>query len=1172
MLEVRGCHSIARAGEPALPVHSLRFILPPGETVSRVSVEADDAIVLPGEYDIAPMPPQAPTGGPASPGARSEAVYASTEPIPAERAALALEGAANGVRVAFVNVYPCAYVPARKRVIFSRSLRVVVETAAAAGAPPPAKPRPKRALELLGATENPEAALAYVSASPDGRDPNGAEEQADYVIVTSPAFAPSFEPLAALRRRLGMRVRIVDTAWIAAAFPGNDQPARIRSFIIYAYENWNTRYVLLGGDDEIVPHRGLYAKTGTTIDADIASDLYYAGLDGTWNADGDAYFGEPGEEDLLPEVSVGRLPVDSAAEIANVVEKIRRYSEEPVLDQCESALMLGELLWSSGGVTTWGGDYKDEIRYGSSSWGFTTAGPPASFETATLYDRDLGSWGPAQLVPLLSSGVNLVNHCGHASYATVMRLAAADVPSIANDGVEATYFLCWSHGCYAASFDNRDDAGVVHAEDCIAEELLCGPRGAVAFVGHTRLGWDAPASTCGVSQLFDRRFFDALFGRGIVRLGEALDDSRVANVAYVPYDTVRWVYYTLCLLGDPAMAAWTARPAPLTVAHEETIYRGQSGFEAIVTDAAGPVVGARVTLGADAPAACREGITDADGRALIAPAPDAPPALLLSVVATNRLPYVDTIAVADAAPALCAVTLDGIRDDGADPAGGDGDGIAEPGERIALAITLRNGGLVDLSGITVALASADTTIVVSDGIFDVGSLAAGASVSCDTALCVAIRDGIEGARGARIEFAVTAAEGSWLAPADLPIAGPAIVLESWETSDDLHGDGDGCLEAWEFQNLRCVYRNAGPTEVRSPRVALSIPDYGVARVIDGSAEAELLAAGASLSLSDELLFFVNESTPPFASFDLVLSFGGDNIVARRDTIRVRACGVALDSPADAEEPFTHLAIIGTDQWHVSGDRSYSPPASWKCGGAAGAAYANLMEAVLTLPPLCLYSASTLTFRHRMTAEAGTVSPYWALDAGVVELSQDGGRTWRILTPVAPYPSRASPYNTIFLAAYQRCWSGSFDWRAETVDLSAYAGPALLRFHFASDERNGLEGWYIDDIRVTTVVPTDADGAAAGPAADRLLPPYPNPFNPAAVIPYEAARAGRAELSVFDVSGRLVRALVRGAVDAGRHAAVWDGKDEAGRNAASGVYFCRFTIGSYTASTRLVLLR
>ncbi|MDD4857624.1 MAG: FlgD immunoglobulin-like domain containing protein, partial [Candidatus Krumholzibacteria bacterium] len=192
----------------------------------------------------------------------------------------------------------------------------------------------------------------------------------------------------------------------------------------------------------------------------------------------------------------------------------------------------------------------------------------------------------------------------------------------------------------------------------------------------------------------------------------------------------------------------------------------------------------------------------------------------------------------------------------------------------------------------------------------------------------------------------------------------------------------------------------------------------------------------------------------------------------------------------------------------------------------------------------------------------------------VEISQDGGGTWKIITPTVAYPSRASAYNTIFLDAYQRCFSGTFDWKMTTFNLSAYSGPTLIRFHFASDEQYGYEGWYIDDISVTTDIPTDTGtgDTPVDPYVTRLEAAYPNPFNPHTLIPFELAQRGVVEIKIFDVAGRLVRTLVSGTCEKGRHTASWDGRDNGGRQVASSVYFCRLKTGVYTATTRLTLVR
>jgi hypothetical protein len=99
-----------------------------------------------------------------------------------------------------------------------------------------------------------------------------------------------------------------------------------------------------------------------------------------------------------------------------------------------------------------------------------------------------------------------------------------------------------------------------------------------------------------------------------------------------------------------------------------------------------------------------------------------------------------------------------------------------------------------------------------------------------------------------------------------------------------------------------------------------------------------------------------------------------------------------------------------------------------------------------------------------------------------------------------------------------------------------------------------------------------DGGSA-PAAFRLHPCRPNPFNPRTTIAYELPADGPVSLRIYDVAGRLVRVLRQAASEAaGRHEAVWDGQDAQGRGVASGTYLCRLESGRHRAVQRLVLVR
>lgn len=108
-------------------------------------------------------------------------------------------------------------------------------------------------------------------------------------------------------------------------------------------------------------------------------------------------------------------------------------------------------------------------------------------------------------------------------------------------------------------------------------------------------------------------------------------------------------------------------------------------------------------------------------------------------------------------------------------------------------------------------------------------------------------------------------------------------------------------------------------------------------------------------------------------------------------------------------------------------------------------------------------------------------------------------------------------------------------------------------------------WYIEPL-------TDTGRQDELPSVTRLDRVWPNPFNPAMTLRFSMSRRQHARIAVYDVSGRLVKILQDGVMDAGWHDARWDGFNERGHSVASGVYFCRMTTGSVDQSKKLILLR
>lgn len=89
----------------------------------------------------------------------------------------------------------------------------------------------------------------------------------------------------------------------------------------------------------------------------------------------------------------------------------------------------------------------------------------------------------------------------------------------------------------------------------------------------------------------------------------------------------------------------------------------------------------------------------------------------------------------------------------------------------------------------------------------------------------------------------------------------------------------------------------------------------------------------------------------------------------------------------------------------------------------------------------------------------------------------------------------------------------------------------------------------------------------------LHPCRPNPFGLATMIRFDLPSAGSVDLSVSDISGRRVRSLIDDHYEAGAHRAIWDGLDDSGREAATGIYFYRLRVnGEMIATQKAIVLR
>jgi hypothetical protein len=101
---------------------------------------------------------------------------------------------------------------------------------------------------------------------------------------------------------------------------------------------------------------------------------------------------------------------------------------------------------------------------------------------------------------------------------------------------------------------------------------------------------------------------------------------------------------------------------------------------------------------------------------------------------------------------------------------------------------------------------------------------------------------------------------------------------------------------------------------------------------------------------------------------------------------------------------------------------------------------------------------------------------------------------------------------------------------------------------------------------------DETGDRERPSEFDLAQNYPNPFNPTTKIEFTLAKSGFVTLQIYDTLGRKVRTLVSEELPSGYKSVIWDGKNDEGKDVASGVYFYQLKVGDFSQPKKMLLLK
>lgn len=401
----------------------------------------------------------------------------------------------------------------------------------------------------------------------------------DYIIITSKELSPYFASLVQWKNTKGVRTIITTIEDIEKmnAGSGRSLPDKIKAYLLYMYHlnDYKFKYLLLGGDDTVVPAKYCLGKveyiiknkekTDTTRYIDkIPSDIYYACLDYTtdpfWDSSNNGVYGEIKDQiNFSQDIYVTRIPVRTSTDVKTTLMKIINYERNPLINGWNNnILMSGVKLDTATNVSHSNAELLGDFLYNNYIKKYWDG------ERMKLYDTfsDFKSEGIESLTRnnfqrVLSKGFAFIDMITHGSNTTWSMPKSSYNTSYAQDMRSSQYSLITTIACNTNAFDR--------AEPCLSEAFIRNfQSGVIAYVGSSRFGWYSPSSTTtGTSIEYEKSFYKLLFDKTFSNknFGKIVAHAKSTKVGLCnSYNPYRWLQFALNPIGDAEMPVYTMTP------------------------------------------------------------------------------------------------------------------------------------------------------------------------------------------------------------------------------------------------------------------------------------------------------------------------------------------------------------------------------------------------------------------------------------------------------------------------------------------------------------------------------------------------------------------------------------------------------------------------------------
>ena len=820
----------AEVGNPNLPWYSVSLLIPQNTEAQDVEFEFSDYVEIEGSHLLYPYQAPRPLSVTEEiPFAKNENVYASEEVYPAKYSSDVKTQYLNGYSFAFSGFTPVRYVPATGKLSYAQKVTVRIKYSASRvdkskmlNTSPEVKARVERlaqnpeSLNLYSqcrdvtpvasqnvtpvASQNvtPVASQNVTPVASQNVTPVASIGGYELLVITPEEWVSHFDDYKSHYDARGLRTKVVALEDIYASSEGRDEQEQIRTFIAQEYENNGIMMVLLGGDSNLVPYRGFYCYVMEDHeDPGLPSDMYYVCLDGTWNDDNDELWGEIGEDDLLPELAIGRMPFNNETQFNNMMHKTLEYQTNPVLGEFNDIVLgaehLGDGYYGSNDLELLIGEQNEDY--------YTTIGIPEDYNFHRVYANGATGWsGTIFRNKINEVGGGYVHHVGHANtdYVAGWYVNTTNDNSFAQlDGVTHNYNFFHSHGCICGDF----------TKTCMLERLVNISTGFVAATGNSRYGWYIPWGD-GPARHLHREFIDSYYHDRLPYIGTAFVEMKIMTAPYVTdmwgeNGALRWNMYCINILGDVAVCPWLDEPFIPEVSYELALNQGTTSTSVNVNKNNLPQSNFRCSLfyGDELLAF---GMTDENGEAQLQFAEPLNVTDTMQLIVTGPNAWYQTYDVVGLNSNIAFVYADEIEIDDEN-----NNELLDYDENISFNMNFYNPGFINANNVTATLTTNSPEYVeLINSEANIGSLNAGSEKNINDAFSFKVKDNVPDQEYAFFTMTITDGNNTWIQELVYRIQAPVFELFDISYSDHL-SDNNGFVDAGETITVEFKIKNVG---------------------------------------------------------------------------------------------------------------------------------------------------------------------------------------------------------------------------------------------------------------------------------------------------------------------------------------------------------------------------